>query len=1069
MNTNTIENIYELSAMQQGILFHSLYETDFDSYCFQFCYTLCGKLNVSALEQAWQQVIERHTILRTSFHWEELEKPLQVVHPQVSIPLKQYDWSHLSSEEQQKQRAEFLKADHKRGFNFAEPPLMRLTLIKLAPETYLFVWSKHHLILDGWSTARVVKEVFESYEALMLGRDCPLSPSSPYSNYIDWVQQQDISQAEQFWRRNLKGFTAPTSLKANQSQRDSKASYYRERIELSLQTTEALQSLAKQHQLTLNTLVQGAYALLLSRYSGEEDVLFGSVVSGRPPELEGVESMVGLFINTLPVRVQVLPEMSLLDWLKQVQSQQLELRQYQYSPLVKVQAWSEIPSGVRMFESLVVFENYPLDRSLGSSGKSIEVKEAYSLQQPTYPLEIIATVDRQLYLIVNCDGRYFDSARASKILAHLKMLLKGMVANPHQRLGSLPLLTQTEQQHLQAWNNTKTPYPQQCIHQLFELQATQTPQSVAVIFQDQQLTYQELNERANQVANYLKHLGVGTEDLVGIYLFSSIEMIVGLLGILKAGGTYLPLDPSYPQQRLALMLEDAQISLLLTNNQLREQIPEFTGKTICLDGDWSKITEQNKENLLTQTTPDNLAYVMYTSGSTGTPKGVCIPHRGVVRLVKNNHYASLNSSEVFLQFASISFDAATFEIWGCLLNGARLVLFPEKEFTLSSLGKVVQDYEVTTLWLTAGLFHLMVDQQLESLRGLRQLLAGGDVLNPNHVRKFINQYKDCRLINGYGPTENTTFTCCYSITDDTQWETSVPIGYPIANTQVYVLDRYLRPVPIGIAGELYIGGEGLARSYWNRPDLTQERFIDNPFQPKTKLYKTGDLVCYRSDGTLEFLGRLDQQVKIRGFRIELGEIESTLSEHPAVAEVTLALKEDTKGEKRIVAYVVCHREKAVSVKDLRDFLQKVLPDYMLPSVFVFLDKLPLTSNGKVDRQALPVPDFTRPALSAEATAPRTPQEKQLAEIWANVMNLEQVGIHDNFFELGGHSLVAIQIISRIREVFAIDLGLNSLFETPTIAQLAQIIQITQNNTPILDKIVPISRDSYRQRRSQLHN
>jgi aspartate racemase len=634
--------------------------------------------------------------------------------------------------------------------------------------------------------------------------------------------------------------------------------------------------------------------------------------------------------------------------------------------------------------------------------------------------------------------------------------MEGIVTNPERRLLDLPLLTVTERhQLLVEWNDTSRDYPKDlCIHRLFEAQAERTPNAVAVVFpstgsghsEDQQLTYSELNCRANQLAHYLKKRGVGPEVLVGICMERSLDMVVGLLGILKAGGAYVPLDPSYPKERLAFMLEDTQAPVLLTQQHLIESLPEQGAHVVCLDRDWKIISREKEDNPVSTTSANNLAYVMYTSGSTGRPKGVSVIHRGVVRLVKGTNYAELTEKEVFLQFAPLSFDASTFEIWAPLLNGAKLVVFPPHTPSLKELGQVIRQSHVTTLWLTSALFQLMVQDHIESLSGFKQLLAGGDVLSLPHVKRVLKKLPGCRLINAYGPTENTTFTCCYSMTFPEQVGDSVSIGTPIANTQVYILDSHLNPVPIGVSGELCIGGDGLARGYFNHPELAAEKFIPHPFsnEPGARLYKTGDLARYFPDGTIEFLGRMDHQVKIRGYRIELGEIETILEEHSRIGQAVVVGREETRGDKRLVGYVVPNGAPAPDTSELRSFVQRKLPDYMVPSAFVFLDALPLTPSGKVDRRALPALDQSRPELEIPFVAPRTPLEESMAKIWAELLKVEKVGVHDNFFALGGHSLLATQVISRVRDAFHAEVFLPSLFEKPTLAGFAEAVTEAQN-------------------------
>ncbi|KPL20763.1 MAG: hypothetical protein AMJ93_11140, partial [Anaerolineae bacterium SM23_84] len=568
-----------------------------------------------------------------------------------------------------------------------------------------------------------------------------------------------------------------------------------------------------------------------------------------------------------------------------------------------------------------------------------------------------------------------------------------------------------------------------------------------------------------QLAHFLQEVGVAPEVPVGICSDRSLEMVIALLAILKAGGAYVPLDPSYPPQRLAFLIQDTRLPLLLTESHLQHILPHSDARLLSLDADWAAVSQQRHDNPLTTTSPDNLAYVMYTSGSTGQPKGVSVTHRGVVRLVKHTNYAQLTPDQVFLHFSPLSFDASTFEIWAPLLNGAQLVIFPSSKPSLHELGQVLLRDHITTLWLTAGLFHQMVDHHIDSLQSLQQLLAGGDVVSPTHVKHALQHLPRCTLINGYGPTENTTFSCCHPMSHPSQVGNSTPIGRPIANTQALILDHHLNPVPIGVTGELYVGGDGLARGYLQRPDLTAEHFVPHPFSnsPGARLYRTGDLARYRPDGTIDFLGRIDNQVKIRGFRIELGEIEATLSQHPQVRKTVVLARGDLAGEKRLVAYVVTNQDAPPTISELQRFLRERMPDYMVPSAFVMLDQLPLTPIGKVDRRALPAPGRARPQLAEPPVPPRTPIEELLASIWREVLGLQQVGIHDDFFELGGHSLIATQVLSRVRSAIEVNLPLRRLFQAPTIAQLARAIEeagARRTETPGSD-LPPLAEEAHR--------
>jgi amino acid adenylation domain-containing protein len=1047
MNTANIENIYELSPIQQGILFHSLYESESGAYFVQLSYGLRGMVNIAAFERAWQRVVAHHPPLRTSFHWEGLDKPLQVVHKKVQLPLEQLDWRGITPEEQQEKFQAFLLSDRQQGFNLSDESLLRLTLIRLGERHYHFVWSSHHIILDGWSGALVFKDFALLYEAFCRGEEIPLQSGDRFADYIAWLQQQDLSQAEAFWRQTLQGVTAPTPLTnlEVQSLSAQPEKYFEQSLKLSPATTTTLKSWAKQHQLTLNTIVQGAWALLLSRYSGENEVVYGVTVSGRPVDLPAAESMVGIFINTLPLRVKLDAEMLLLPWLGQLQRQLLEIRQYEYTPLVEIQGWSEIPRGLPLFESILVFENYPVDRALSDWQKNLEIETLSAVDRTNYPLTISVIPGSELEIRIAGDRSRFDTATMTRILGHFQTLLEGMAANPEMRLHELPFLTTGEKhQLLVEWNQTQLEFPQRCIHQLFEAQVEKTPDAVAVVFADQSLTYQQLNQRANQLARYLQKLGVGAEVPVCICVDRSIEMVVGLLGILKAGGAYVPLDPTYPLERLKYIQQDVRSALafgnakgerssaslspvLLTQMQLTAQMSSQSAQVVCLDTDWEEIKQQTPENLATATKSNNLAYVIYTSGSTGQPKGVEIAHSNVVNFLSAMQQSvRLNQQDVLLAVTTLAFDIAALEIFLPLTIGARVVVASREVASDGvQLSALLNNSQATVMQATPATWRILLSVGWQGSKHLK-ILCGGEALSRQLANQLLPQCH--QLWNLYGPTETTI----WSTVEQVEWdEDIVPIGRPIGNTYIYILDNNLQPTPIGVPGELYIGGAGVARGYWQRPELTAQRFITHSFQPDQRLYKTGDLVRYRSDGKIEYIGRFDHQVKIRGFRIELGEIEAVLAKHSDVQQVVVIAKQDS-----LIAYVVLCSGRTVTVSELRDFLKQKLPYYMMPQAFVFLDSLPLTPNGKVNRNALADVDTPIANFNDTFVPPRNAIEEVLAGIWAKILGVE-LGIHDNFFDLGGHSLLATQVISRIRETFKVELPLRCLFESPSVAELSQ--------------------------------
>ncbi|QDL09669.1 non-ribosomal peptide synthetase [Brasilonema octagenarum UFV-E1] len=1059
---DNIEDLYELSPMQQGMLFHTLYAPESEIYFEQLLCILSGELNFPGFQQAWQQVVARHPVLRSSFYWEEIEKPLQMVSKQVELPWVELDWRNLTADEQQQNLEDFLEGDRQKEFDLSQPPLMRFTIIQLGEKTYQFIWSHHHILFDGWSMQIVLKEVLALYEANQRGEHFRLLPARPYREYIDWLQQQDIAQAKNFWQQILQGFETPTHFRVDKLTFDKSGQQqtYDEKVfQLSKTVTDKLQYEARQHHLTLNNLVQGAWGLLLSRYSRESDVVFGATVSGRPPNLAGVDSMVGLLINTLPIRVQVTAKTELLPWLKHLQTQAFEQEQYAYYSLAEIQHLSDVPPGMPLFESLLVFENYPLDSAEQKNKNTLEISHLRCFERTNYPLTIVVNPESQLSGRIIYDTSRFEEQTIERMIGHFQTLLQGMAANLQQDISQLSLLSAAEQKQLILLENQPKidSIDYKCIHVLFEEQVAKTPDTVAVVYEKEYLTYWQLNNRANQLANYLQSLGVQPEVRVGICVERSLLMVIGILAILKAGGVYVPLDPAYPSERLEFMLKDVQASILLTQTHLCEQLLPIHNQTVVnLDSDWEIIAQYKEDNLSNEVNPENLAYIIYTSGSTGTPKGTEVPHRSILGFMFGVDYIHLDAQQIWLQHSSISWDALTLELWPPLLYGGRCILYPGKIPTPVGLSQIIQAQKVNILWLTSAFFNLIIDTIPQGLSGVKQLLIGGESVSVPHVRRALELLPETQIINAYGPSECTVFTCCYPIPKQLAENVhSIPIGKPIGDRTVYLLDRDLHRVPIGVPGEVSVGGVSVARGYLNQPTLTHEKFIPNPFIEGDTLYKTGDLVRRLPDGNLEFLGRIDTQVKIRGFRIELEEIEAVFNQHSDIKQVVVITREDEPGNKYLVAYLLT-TDNPPTASTLRNFLKEKLPDYMIPAAFVFLEEFPLTPNGKINRRALPAPDASQRNLEVDFVAPRTPTEQELATIWAEVLKLKQVGIHDNFFELGGHSLLATQVISRLREAFCLDFPLRYLFENPTIAELAQKIieeQIEQAENDDLTRIL----------------
>ena len=1062
-----------LSFAQQRMWF--LYQLDKESpfYNESFQLRIVGKLSVTALEQSINEIIRRHEALRTSFAVRE-GIPFQAIASAVTINIPVIDLQGLAEASVQ----QIVTQEIRKPFHLDNIPLLRVTLLRQEVESHLLILTMHHIITDGWSMGIFFKELEVLYHAFSKGQPNPLPELTiQYADFALWQRKwltKEVQEKQlEYWKQQLAEapplLELPTDYPRPPVQTFSGAT---KKFKIEEHLTSQLLILSQKSGVTLFMTLLAAFGILLHRYSGQDDICIGSPFANR--NHQETEPIIGCFVNTLVLRTHVEENPSFSQFLKQIRSIVWDAHAHQDVPFEQVveALQPERSLGYNpLFQVMFVLENFSLD--------TLELPDIRltpeMLERGTSQFDLSLSIwQTQQGLIGSWEynSDLFEADTIARMTGHFQTMLSAIVADPDQRIGELPLLTEPERhQLLMQWNNTQANYPQdKCIHQLFEEQVERTPDAVAVVFGNQKLTYEQLNNQANQLAHYLQSLGVRADVLVGLCVERSLLMIVGLLGILKAGGAYVPLDPGYPTERLNFMLEDTGLSVVLTQEKLGDRLrggfadsPEETlrdrkADVICLDSNWDIINQQTKENPTTNIKADNLAYVIYTSGSTGQPKGVSIVHQGVVRLVKQTDYVSFSDKEVFLQVAPISFDAATFEIWGCLLNGGRLIIFPSNTPSINEIGQVIEQYQVTTLWLTAGLFHLMVDENIDALKPIRQLLAGGDILSVTHVQKFIQTVENCQLINGYGPTENTTFTCCYQIPKSLSPNVSVPIGRPIANTQVYILDKNLQPVPVGVPGELHIGGAGLAQGYLHRPETTAEKFIEiQLFDRVERVYKTGDLVRSLPDGNIEYIGRIDNQVKIRGFRIELGEIETVLSQYPHVQASCAIAREDIPGDKRLVAYIVPQKEQTLTVSVLRSFLKEKLPEYMVPSAIVILEGLPLTSNGKLDRRALPAPDL-HSQLSDKYVAPRNSIEEILSGIWAQVLKVERVGIHDNFFELGGHSLLATQIISRIPEACGTSLPLRSLFKSPTVAQLSEVIasELQTGSSLVLPAILPVS-------------
>jgi amino acid adenylation domain-containing protein len=1039
------------------MLFHALSVPASGVDMEQIIMTLREEVNVAAFELAWNRVLEKHPVLRSKFVWEGLDEPVQVVEKTVSLSPRYVDWGDVPPTELDERLEDFLRKDRVNDFKMTEAPLMRLSVFRTGRPEVKCVWTFHHILLDGRSFPLVLEEVFGLYEALRTGSDVTLPAPRPYRDYIEWLLARDLSADERFWREALAGFTAPTPLPVSPASLGKRelGGEGVEEFRLSTELTSALRSFAGSNGLSLNTLLQGAWSLLLHHYSDEDDIVYGATRACRRTAIEGADAMIGLFINTLPVRVKLSPDQTVLSLLKSVREQHVRIRPYEHSPLHKVQQWSSVPPGTSLFESLVVFENYLLNSYLRSRGGSWHKREFIYRGRTNYPLTILGYDDAEILIRIEYDEDRFDKDLIRRMAGHMRMLLTQMAACPEKKVSEIGITTEEEHRQIVVeWNDTARDYPtHRCLHELFEAQVERTPDHTALLYGDRRLTYGELNARANQLGRVLRSAGVGPEVPVGVFMERSPEMVISLYGILKAGGAYVPLDPEYPHERVAFMLEDTKVPVILTQKHLLGSIPASTARTLCVDDEWPAIARESSDNLDSGVRADNLAYIIFTSGSTGRPKGAMNEHRGIVnRLVWMQEEYRLNASDRVIQKTPYSFDVSVWEFFWPLLYGATLVVArPGGHRDSAYLVQTIVDHCITTIHFVPSMLQIFLeDRNVGNCRSLKRVICSGEALPYELQERFFNLL-DAELHNLYGPTEaavDVTYWACRRNSD----LHLVPIGRPVANTQTFILNRYMQPVPIGIPGELYLGGIQVGRGYMNRPDLTAEKFIPDPFrqEPGARLYKTGDLCRYLPDGNVEYIGRTDFQVKIRGLRIELGEIEFVIGQHPDIREAVVIAREEG-GDKRLVAYLIARDGKTVNVDELRGHLKDKLADYMIPSAFMQMEFFPLTSSGKVDRRALPVPEGKR-QIETVFVAPEGEIEKAIATIWKDVLKLEKVGTQDNFFDLGGHSLLLVRVMNRIQQSLGKEIGIVDMFQRPTIRDLAKFLREDRKDEPSSDAI-----------------
>ncbi|MEM7351937.1 MAG: amino acid adenylation domain-containing protein [Acidobacteriota bacterium] len=1036
-----VADIYPLSPMQEGMLFHTLLAPESGVYLLQTRYLLNGTVEVESFRQAWQRAVDRHPVLRTAFMWENLEKPVQVVYKEVPLLFETCDWQNLAAGERERQTGELLATDRKTGFDLSKAPLIRLRLIRHAAQSYELIFTYHHLLLDAWSGPQLLGEIFNDYSALVSSALASSTPDAggaqalptrrPYRDYIAWLQAQSPQEAESFWRRQLAGFHTPTPLPSDRPASEHSASSGAHSTlvrTLPDELTSQLAATARRYQVTMNSLLQSTWGLLLSSYSGSRDVLFGVVTSGRPTDLRGADSMIGLFINTVPVRVQLTPGTTLPELWQSLQQRQIELQQYEFCPLVDVQSWSEVPRSQKLFDSIFIFANVPNRAGLTPhDGLAVEALGTDERTNFGLTLDIHQREGLEAHLIFELDR--FDPSTAERLLGHFRQLLERTVERPEQSLEELTPLPPAERQQLvREWNDSAAAPPAKLqLHHFFEAQAASRPGDIALVWGDTELTYGELNRRANRLAHHLIDLRVGPEVRVGLCLERSVEMIVSMLAVLKAGGAYVAFDPAYPRQRNRFILADAEAPVLLTQERFLDALADVGATLVCVDAATTTAREDNPQRDLS---PSNLAYVLYTSGSTGRPKGVGIAHAsachlmGWARQVLTDHDLS-----GVVASTSICFDVSVFEIFATLSWGGRLHLLND----VLALPQHAATHAVRVMCTVPSAMEELVELGLPP--SLHKLFLAGEPLSDRLTQRLYREDGVHHVIDAYGPSEDTTYsTWCLRPRGG---DNIASIGRPLTYEQAFVVDPNLATRPIGIEGELCLGGAGLARGYLHRPARTATRFIPDPFAetPGRRLYRTGDLARHLADGSLEFRGRIDHQIKLRGFRIELGEIETALQDHPQVRLAAVAVKPSPTGAPGLVGYVVPQNE-APEATELRDALHQRLPAYMLPTSFVVLDKLPTTPTGKLDRAALPAPQASRAALEASYVAPKSQLERDIAAVWCDVLGVERIGTSENFFDAGGHSLAMVKTVGKLRRQLGLELTLVDAFRFPSISQLA---------------------------------
>ncbi|OXS22705.1 non-ribosomal peptide synthetase [Pseudomonas fluorescens] len=1067
---HVIEDVYPLTPMQEGLLLHTLLEPGTGLYYMQDRYRINSELDPERFAQAWQAVIARHEALRASFCWNVGEDMLQVIHAPGSTPIEYLDWRHAPEAEHEPRLQALLKAEREAGFDLLNQAPFHLRLIRVGEARYWFMMSNHHILIDAWCRSLLMNDFFEIYLALGEGRDAQLATPPRYRDYIAWLQRRNLSEARQWWQQNLKGFERTTPIPSDRPFLREHAGHSGGMVvgdcytRLDAHDGAQLRELAQAHQLTVNTFAQAAWALVLRRVSGDRDVVFGVTVAGRPVDMPEMQHTVGLFINSIALRVQ-LPEdgqpCSVRQWLNGLLDSNMQLREYEYLPLVTIQEHSELPKGQPLFDSLFVFENAPVDTTVLDRAHSLNATSDSGRTHTNFPLTAVCYPGDDLGLHLSYDQRYFDESTVQGLLAEFKRLLLALVQGFHGDMADLPLMGEQERDFLvHGCNQSEHAYPlERSYVELFEAQVAAHPQRIAVSCLDRHWSYEELNRRSNGLGHALIAAGVGLDQPVALLAERDLELLGMIIGSFKAGAGYLPLDPGLPSQRLRRLIELSRTPLLVCSEACREQAIALLDGVDCQLLVWDEVPARG-ENPGVYSGPDNLAYVIYTSGSTGLPKGVMVQQRGMLNnQLSKVPYLDLTAADVIAQTASQSFDISVWQFLAAPLFGARVDILPNSiAHDPQGLLAHVQAQGISVLESVPSLIQGMLAQERLHLDGLRWMLPTGEAMPPELAHQWLQRYPEIGLVNAYGPAECSDDVAFFRVDLASTRGTYLPIGTPTDNNRLYLLDGALELVPQGAVGELCVAGTGVGRGYVGDPLRTAPVFVPDPFgAPGERLYRTGDLARRRSDGVLEYVGRIDHQVKIRGYRIELGEIEARLHEQADLRDAAVGVQDGVNG-KHLVGYLVA-ADGALNPSErldrIKQRLRAELPEYMVPLHWLWLERLPLNANGKLDRNALPALEIGQ-LHRQDYLAPRNELETTLAVIWAEVLKVERVGVQDNFFELGGHSLLATQIASRVQKTLQRDVPLRAMFECSTVAELAEYIDGLAGSEISVEKVDRLS-------------